>query len=63
MPIKNFVSDIHDIQKQLESHIYPSTAPLHRLYYNKYGSSTTIIVRYRIADKKRQSRNCLTVLG
>jgi len=27
MPIKNFVCDIHDIQKQLESHIYPSTDP------------------------------------
>ena len=28
MAIKNFVCDIHDIQKQLESHTYPSTENL-----------------------------------
>lgn len=27
MPIKNFACDIHDIQKQLEFHIYPSIDP------------------------------------
>ena len=27
MPIKNFACDIHDIQKQLEFHIYPSIEP------------------------------------